>query len=106
MASSDFTWKGLDDALNIKANISNALADVTSVIPTIYVDHTSDVTQIINAINAYDFMQDSISNPNQFGTTIYPSIFSASSLAGIKAALSAEESELENLLAHTQELET
>jgi hypothetical protein len=95
---------GLDEALNIKSNISNALAGVTGIIPTSFADHTNDVTQIITAINAFSFMQDSITSPNQFGSTIYPNIFSISSLNSIKSVLSTEESELENLLTHSASL--
>jgi hypothetical protein len=96
--SANYTWKGLNYVSTITDKIGTELTGLSTLLPTVNIDHSADVTSMINNIASFSFFTSSIPSPNQFGSAITPNIFSPTSLDSTKAKLGNEITLLDDLL--------
>jgi hypothetical protein len=96
--SLNYTWKGLNYVNTITDKLSNELTELSVLLPVVYVDHSADVSALMNNIASFAFLNSSIPSPNQFGSALTPNIFSPASLESTKEKLNNEIIILEELL--------
>ena len=88
--SSNYTWKGLESAYSIVANLSNAITDISKDMPTMNVDYNASIAQMLNNITSFNFLSSTVPSPNPFGTPVVSSIFSSSATSEMHLSLSSE----------------